>query len=372
MIRLLGFIDDFLGSIFKRVGLATAVNTEQLALFRIFYGGLLLCYFLPSWSWLNDVPPGFFDPQLLSFAYLTDDYLPDVVYILSDVLVVVVLLLITLGIHTRKCLLLMFVVCAILFSYSFSFGKVDHYTNLFLFTYPALAFTNSGTKYAIRKDRVLPQSTQETALIVMGIIIAFGYFSAGLVKCLHWIDFDQGSSGFYDWLIYSFFNSENQSLFAPYLFQLPVYLFEPLDYLAALFEVSGFFFLLKGRKYWLFYLTLASLFHLANLLTLNLSFALNVLCYGIFIIGPILALFHKRQHVIFSKYKKLLMIGVIGIALIKIVLILSDLPVENYHNYAPLLNFELTMDILLWVFTIICGIYLLRSRTKTNKKYNYE
>lgn len=362
MIRLLGFIDDFLGGIFHRIGLSTAVSTEQLALFRIFFGGLLLCYFLPSWSWLNDVPPGFFDPQFLSFAYLTDDYLPDAVYIFSDVLVVIILLLITLGIHTRKCLLFMFVISAILYSYTFSFGKVDHYTNLFLFTYPVLAFTNSGTKFALLKDRALNKRTQEVALTVLGIVIVFGYLSAGLAKFLNWIDFDPDSSGFLYWLYYSYFNSGNQYLLSPYLFQLPTYLFEPLDYLAALFEVSGFFFLLKGRKYWIFYLTLASAFHLANLLTLNLSFALNVLCFGIFIISPILERLYSKRQTIFLKYKTSLIIAAVLIALIKIVQILTALPVYNYHNYAPLVHFELSTDILLWVFTIICGIYLLKSR----------
>jgi len=370
MTRLLHSIDKSLGHIFHRIESATTVGTDQLALFRIFYGALLLCYFLPSWSWLNEVPPGFFDPQFLSFAYLTDNYLPGYVYILSDVLVIVLLLFITLGIHSRKCLLLMFVISAILFSYSFSFGKIDHYTNLFLFTYPVLAFTNSGTKYALIKDRALSRRTQENALIVMGIIIAFGYLGAGLPKCLHWIDFDPDNSGFLSWLYYSFFNSENQSLLAPYLFKIPVYLFEPLDYLAAIFEVSGFFFLFKSRKYWLFYLTLASFFHFANLVTLNLSFALNVLCYGIFIISPIIAHIYQKHRDFFGKYKKSLIIGMVIIALIKIVLVLSDLPVYNYHNFAPMLNFELTMDIFLWIFTIICGIYLLYSKKMPFKKTN--
>lgn len=364
MIRLLTSIDLALKRFFDCVELSTHVNTQQLALFRVFFGAIIICYFLPSWSWLNDVPPGFFDPQFLSFAYLTDNFLPGYIYVFLDMVVIILLLLITLGVYTRRCLLLLCFLSSILYSYSFSFGKIDHYTNLFLFTYPVLAFTNSGTKYALRKDRILSSRTQTVSLIVMGIIIAFGYFNAGLAKCLSWIDFNPNTSGFLDWVYYSFFNSENQYLLAPYVFSIPNNLFEPLDYLAALFEVSGFFFLLRGRKYWLFYLTIASVFHLTNLLVLNLSFALNVLCFGIFIVSPVLAQLHKRYYNQFADKVKFLIFAIAIVAIFKITLLLTDLPVYNYHNYAPLIHLEHFIDFLLWSFSIICGVILIRRDIK--------
>ncbi len=364
MIRFLTSIDLALKRFFDRVELSTRVSTRQLALFRVFFGAILLSCFLPSWSWLNEVPPGFFDPQFLSFAYLTDDFLPGPLYVFLDVVVIILLLLITLGIYTRSCLLLLFLLSSMLYSYSFSFGKVDHYTNLFLFTYPVLGFTNSGTQFALRKDRALPARTQTISLIVMGIIIAFGYFNAGLAKCLSWIDFDLNTSGFLDWVYYCFFNSENQYLLAPYVLKVPGYLFEPLDYLAALFEVSGFFFLLKGRKYWLFYLTVASIFHLTNLLVLNLSFALNVLCYGIFLVSPVLSLLHRRYYAFYADKVKYFIYVSVFMAIFKIMVLLTDLPVYNYHNYAPLIHFEHVMDFLLWSFSIGCGVVLLKRELK--------
>lgn len=366
MIRLLTSIDLVLKRFFDRVALSTQVSTQQLALFRVFFGAILLSYFLPSWSWLNEVPPGFFDPQFLSFAYLTDDFLPGPLYVFLDVIVIILLLMITLGMYTRRCLLLLYLLSSILYSYSFSFGKVDHYTNLFLFTYPVLAFTNSGTQFALRKDRPLSARTQTASLIVMGIIIAFGFCNAGLAKCLSWIDFNPNTSGFLDWVYYCFFNSENQYLLAPYVLKVPSYLFEPIDYLAALFEISGFFFLLKSRKYWLFYLTVASFFHLTNLLVLNLSFALNVLCFGIFIISPVLAHLHQRYHPLYDDKVKYLAAAVVMVAVFKITVLLTDLPVYNYHNYAPLIHVEHGIDFLLWSFSIACGVFLLRRDLKTS------
>ena len=367
MIRLLNSIDLALKRFFDRVELSTHVNTQQLALFRIFYGTILICYFLPSWSWLNEVPPSFYDPQLLSFAFLTDDFLPGHLFVFFDLAVVILLLMTILGVYTRRCLLLLYIISSILYSYTFSFGKIDHYTNLFLFTYPILAFTNSGTQYAMRKDRTLSARTQKVSLSIMGIIIAFGYFNAGLAKCLSWIDFNPNTSGFLDWVYYSFFNSENQYLLAHYIFNIPNNLFEPIDYLAAVFEVSGFFFLLKGRKYWLIYLTVASVFHLTNLLVLNLSFALNVLCFGIFIISPVLAQLHQKYHAIYADKIKYLIYAVVMVAVFKITALLTDLPVYNYHNYAPYIHFEHIMDVLLWSFSIICGVILLKQDLKFSK-----
>ncbi|WP_149277118.1 hypothetical protein [Pareuzebyella sediminis] len=365
MIRLLVYIDNSLGKLFDRIEPATAVGTEQLSAFRIFFGILMLLYFLPSWSWLNEVPEGFFDPYLLSFAYLTEDFPPPSIFTFLDVTVIILLLLVTLGIYTRKSLLLLYVISGVLFSYSFSFGKIDHYTNLFLFSYPVLAFTNSGTKFALLPDRKLSEKTQKTSLIVLGIIIAFGYFTAGLAKCLEWVDFDLSTNGFLDWIFYCFFHSENQSLLAPYLFSIPQFILEPLDYLAALFEISGFFFLFKGKKYWVFYLTIASIFHLTNLIFFNLSFALNTLCYGIFIVSPILSIIAKKNKPISKKWIRWLVGLSITVAFVKIVQISTDLPVYNYHNYTPLVHIELFVDLVLWLFTISCGIFLL-SLGKTN------
>lgn len=357
MTRFLNSIDSGLNPLFQRLESATWVGTEQLACFRIVFGALLLLYFLPSWSWLSEVPPAFFNPYLLSFAYLTDDFLPDFLYMALDVAVIMLLLCITLGVYSRWSLILMYLLSTVLYSYTFSFGKIDHFTNLFLFTYPVLAFTNAGTRFALIKDKVVSDRTQASALMVLGVVIAFGLFNAGISKCLDWIDFDLKTSGFLSWLYYVYFNTENIYLLVPYLFKVPREVFEPLDYLAALFEVAGFIFLFKGRRYWILFLLVASIFHLMNLLNLNLSFALNTLTYGIFIVSPVALLMYKKYVPFFRRWKNYFMIALSLIALARIIMVLTDNIIYNYHNSLSWIRFELAVDLLLWLCTIGCGIY---------------
>lgn len=357
MTRFLSFIDKGLHPIFQRLESATWVSTEQLACFRVIYGALLLLYFLPSWSWMSEVPSGFFNPYKLSFAYLTNDYLPDMVYMGLDALIIVLLLFITLGIYSRWSLLLMYVLSGVLFSYTFSFGKIDHFTNLFLFTYPILAFTNAGTRFALIKDKPVSDRMQSGTLMVLGVVITFGFFISGISKCLGWIDFNVDTSGFAGWLYYAYFNSENTHLLVPYLVKVPTYLFEPMDYVASIFEVVGIFFLLKGRRYWIMFLLIASIFHLTNLIVLNLGFSLNTLTYGIFIVSPVAHIFYKKYAAFFKKWRTFFIIVLVAIALVRIIMVLTDNIIFIYHTELSLIEFELGVDMVLWVLTITCGVY---------------
>lgn len=357
MTRFLSFIDKGLHPLFHRLESATWVGTEQLACFRVVYGALMLLYFLPSWSWMSEVPEGFFNPYKLSFAYLTNGYLPDALYISLDALVVVLLLFITLGIYSRWSLLLMYILSGALYSYTFSFGKIDHFTNLFLFTYPVLVFTNIGTRYALIRDKPVSERMQSGALMVLGVVIAFGLFNAGISKCLDWIDFNVKTSGFASWLHYAYFNSENTYLLVPYMFELPTFLFEPLDYIASIFEVAGIFFLLNGRRYWIFFLLIASIFHLTNLFILNLGFGLNTLTYGIFIVSPVLLTVYQKYAAFFKKWWLYFAIGLVAIAVVRILMVFTDTIIFIYHADLSLIEFELGIDLMLWLFTIVCGIY---------------
>ena len=119
--------------------------------------------------------------------------------------------------------------------------------------------------------------------------------------------------------------------------------------------------------FWLIYLTVASIFHLTNLLVLNLSFALNILCFGIFIISPVLAQLHQKYYAIYADKIKYLIYAVVMVVIFKITVLLTDIPVYNYHNYAPLIHFEHIIDFLLWSFSIVCGLILLKQDLKASK-----
>lgn len=362
MIQFLNSIDSWLGTLFEAIKSATYVKTDHLAYYRVVFGILLLCYFLPSWSWLADTPPALFTPYFFSFANLTDNHLPNLVYFIADILAILFILMITLGIRAKVAFYGMFVLSSICYSYYYSFGKIDHHTTILIFTYLIFARTNAGTKFALFKDAKIATATQNNAIALLAIFICFGFFSAGFPKLLKWIDFDLNSSGILTWFYPSYFLEKNQMFLAPYVFKLPAILLECMDYVAAIFEISGLFFLLKGKKYWVFFLSTACVFHLANLLLLNIDFSLNLLAYGIFISAPILYEIFQKYHTFFLKYKNFIIAFLSAIALVRLLFIISDIS-WMFSSYDSV-NFILKnyINLLLWVFAILCGYLILISK----------
>lgn len=368
MIRFLNSIDSWLGSVFESIKSATYIKTDHLAMYRLVFGALLLCYFLPSWSWLADTPSAFFTPYFFSLANLTENHLPNWAYRSADVLAIVFTLMIALGIRAKVAFYGMFVLSSVFYSYYYSFGKIDHHTTILIFTYLMLAQTNSGTKIALFKDKKISTNTQNIAIALLAILICFGFFSAGLPKLLKWIDFDLNSSGILFWFYFSYFLEDHQMFLAPSVFHIPAVLLECLDYTAAIFEVSGFFFLLKGKKTWVFYLTIACVFHLANLLFLNIDFSLNLLAYGVFIAAPVLYNVFQKYQTPILKYKVMIIVFFIAIALIRLLLYVLDIS-WMFSNYDSV-NFVVKnyINLFLWIFGIIGGYAILRRHKSSNLK----
>ncbi|WP_461443018.1 hypothetical protein [Maribacter sp.] len=360
MIRFLHFIDKFLGLGFERIKSATSLPDRQLALYRIFFGAVLLVYFSPTWSWLVDTPPAFFDPFLFSFANLTDNHLPNYLYRSADVLAVVLLLMITLGIRARMAFFGLFLLHAVFLSFYYSFGKIDHHTTLLVFTYLIFGFTNSGTKLAWIKDRKIATGTQNSAIAILALCICFGFFSAGLPKLTRWIDFDLNSSGFLFWYYPAYFLEKNQMFLAPYVNQIPRFVLECMDYMAAIFEISGFIFLLKGKKTWLFFLTIACIFHLANLLLLNIDFTMNLLAYGIYLIAPGLYFFVKKHKIVLLRTKLIFIVLFVALALLKILFQTSTIS-GVFFNYESIdITIKNYVNLFIWIAAIYCGWFALK------------
>lgn len=288
MKNLLSSIDSGLGRIFDRIIENCMVGTLQLAYFRIFIGLFFLSIFMPSWEWLGNVPQGFFSPHYFSIANLFDSFPPKIFFLILDVVIILLFGLVTLGIYTRISLLAIFLLCCFGYNFSYSFGKIDHGTTLFLFAILTLVFTNCGNKLALVKDKPLPIKLQKYALAGLGIIISFGLFTAGLPKLIIWIDFNLDNNGFLSWFYPGYYMFDRQYLLANTVFNMPYFSFEIADYLAAVMEVCSVLFLLAGRRAWRIYIIILCVFHLLNVLILNIPFTLNVAAYGIFIISPIL------------------------------------------------------------------------------------
>ncbi|MCO4822649.1 MAG: hypothetical protein KC469_11310 [Flavobacteriaceae bacterium] len=352
-----------------RIEASTNVSKNSLPYFRVIFGSLMLLYFLPSWSWINDIPPAFFDPQVVSLAYLFNGILPDFFYISADITVIVLFVLIILGIRTRIALITMFILSAFFYSFTYSFGKIDHNTSFLIFTYLVLAFTNSGTDLAILKDKKLSKKTESLALILLSLIICFGFFSAGISKFIRWIDFDLSTSGFLSWFNTGYFLGDSEMLLAPYVFNIPVFILEILDYITPLFELSAVMFLLNGKKSWFIFLLIACIFHISTLLLLNIDFTLNILTYSIFLLTPLF----NRCNFQSKKYHlriRIFVYFILLIALIKIALVIIDeqVPFSNFLSISQ--NTTNYINLFLWIMTIGLSSYILKNPKSFGLKTN--
>jgi hypothetical protein len=92
---------------------------------------------------------------------------------------------------------------------------------------------------ALVPDLRIDPKIAERALATAGLFIAFGMFTAGLEKALHWINFDFSTSGFLSWFYPGYFTLDRKLLLAPAVLKVPPYLFKILDFLAvALLHLS--------------------------------------------------------------------------------------------------------------------------------------
>jgi hypothetical protein len=106
--------------------------------------------------------------------------------------------LITIGIRTRACTIVLCLLTFISTSFVYSFGKIDHDILLWVVAL-CLAFTDWGVPYAIVPDRHIDPKVAARALATAGVLIAFGMFTAGFEKSLLWMNFDLSTSGFLSW-----------------------------------------------------------------------------------------------------------------------------------------------------------------------------
>jgi hypothetical protein len=358
----LNYIDSFLGNILKRIEDSSHVDTQSLAYFRIFMGIFMLAHYLPEWLWFGDAPQAFFNPHLFTATILWDGFWSKNLYFILDLSNIILFALITLGIRTRLSFFLLFIINYIGYSFEFSFGKIDHEIHLFLIVLLILAFTNCGTKTALIKDKVLKPHFQKWALSLLCIYIAFGFFTAGLPKFIRWVDFNINEIGFLDWFYKGYFTYDRFILLADSVFSTPYIVFEIADHLAPTIELVSFVFLLWSRKVWRIYLIILCFFHMGNTLLLNIEFALNITCYGIFLIAPFLS--YIRPYLPKGRQAKNLLVGLVAI------LVLIQIGTEVYHwdytyeigYYSEKFLIDSYISVVMWIFIISIGIFTITKK----------
>jgi hypothetical protein len=285
MTKFLDFVERGVAILWRRLEETCSNDARSLGLFRIFWGAFILLFFTPYSAFVSHVPQSFYNPPILSLANLFAGFPPYWLMLSGDLVRIWLVVLITAGIKTRWCTITLCLLTFLSNNFVYSFGKIDHDDLLWVVTL-CLAFTDWGVHYALIPDRPINPKAAARALATAGVVIAFGFFTAGFEKALRWVNLDFSTGGFLSWFYPGYYLLDRKFLLAPFVFRVPPQSFKILDYTAVAFELSPFLFLLAGRTAWRAWLLVATCFHLANALLLNIPFYIHVLVYLPFITFP--------------------------------------------------------------------------------------
>jgi uncharacterized membrane protein YphA (DoxX/SURF4 family) len=189
MTKSLIFIERSLTIFWQRLEDTCSNDARSLGLFRIFWGIYILLFFTPYSAFVGQVPQAFYNPPVLSLAFLFAGFPPYWLMLAGDLVRIWLVVLVTIGIKTRFCIIVLCLLTFISNNFVYALGKIDHDTLLWAVAL-CLAFTDWGVPYALVPDRRVNPKAATRALATAGVLIAFGFFTAGFEKALHWINFD--------------------------------------------------------------------------------------------------------------------------------------------------------------------------------------
>lgn len=345
---------DIHQKIWTNIIATTRVETSVISNYRRIYTLFLLVIFLPNTLWLGTLPDALFDPPQISIPALLSGF-PNATIILSLHLLIILGIVLT-AINKYRVLAGISTVALTLFLFSFvySLGKIDH--NIMLFMVLFCFSLGDWGDFQNGKYGILPIPGET----LLAIFLAFGMFTAGILKARHWIDFDLDASGFLSWFYNGYFNINRTELLADSVFSIPPLLIESFDYLAVFFELCPFLVLISGKRmWWKAWILIACSFHLANLLFLNIPFLIHTIVYLPFILHPKMTTIFAR---ISNSHWNILII-VIGVVQV-ICLVAGGQSLFKYiiNNHSTLL----WVSLVCWLLTLSIGIVDFRSRLQND------
>ncbi|HJP84986.1 MAG TPA: DCC1-like thiol-disulfide oxidoreductase family protein [Gemmatimonadaceae bacterium] len=257
-------------------------TAQGLALSRIFFAAFFLITGIPTFSWVSRNPPGFFDPPTLSAVTFLPTFPPAWAMQALDVFICVLLVFVLVGFKTKASSVLLTLTWLLGNSFRYSFGLIDH-TILTVIAPLVMAFSGWGAAYSIdSKMRKATGEIEAWPLSLLALLVGFGFFSAGFPKLFVWADFNLSTQGARSWLVTGWYRLGRNRLLAPLFLSINnPYFWEMMDLTAVTFETTFIFSLVK-RGLFRTYLFIAVMFHLANLLMLNIGFITILPVYVIF------------------------------------------------------------------------------------------
>lgn len=376
MNKYLNWIESTLEHCWLRIEDSCGNDSQSLSRLRIIYGLFILIFYNFNFAWIGEIPQGLFRPKFFSLSNLFNGFPSYSIMLTIEVLLVISAFCLLLGIKARIAGIIFVIVYFVANSFHFSFGKIDHGEIVFLIFILGLSFTNWGVNNALIPDRGVAISTQKRILAILAVVLCFGMFTAGFEKALYWVDFNLETGGFLRWFYNGFFTHGRDYLLAPIVIRLPPKIFETADYFAVVFELVPFIALFLGKKWWLVWLLIASVFHLANTLLLNISFTAHAPVYLSFIALSLFSLRGKIDVItrIKSSYFLFSLTAVVGLHYL--LNLLSGNSVYSPVRYAtPLfeneVELELYVSIFIWTVTILLiGLAIFKNASSTKLKNN--
>ncbi len=320
------------------------IDGNSLGFYRILFCGWLMLFSPSSYAWIGDVPKAFYNPPILSFASLLDTFPDRSFFLLLDVVIAISLVLVAVGFLTRFSTAALLIAQLVGNNFQYSFGKIDHiiFVQCVLLV---MLIVDWGRSLSLDQLIFRRKSCSASSIWLLAVLLAFGFFSAGFGKAIHWIDFDLETNGFLSWLYSGYYTLDRQELLAPFAIQLrPVWLWEFADITAVLFEL-GFILAILRRRSFMVWLLIACLFHLANCLILNISFAPYSICYLAFV--PWTRLIPSLANLERLPVWVLLSVG--------LVMILGGPPFNLFQFWLASPSWSLERGVVMW---IACGLIL--------------
>ncbi|MGB3574278.1 MAG: hypothetical protein WBA01_19750 [Phormidesmis sp.] len=230
----------------------------------------------------------------MSIGSLLKAFPPSPFFQAIDIAIGVCTVTLLLGFCTRLSTTLLLGLIVIGSTFQYSLGKIDHGDALYLCALLAMCFQDWGALFSV--DALLNKSLKKSSgkspinhqpktadLSFLGVLIAFGFLTAGFGKALNWVDFDLTTSGFLSWFYDGYFNQGRGRLLAPLVLHINIpLLWELIDVSAVVFEL-GVLLAILSRTGWYTWLTIACVFHLMNCLLLNIEFEMNAVVYLAFV-----------------------------------------------------------------------------------------
>jgi len=258
------------------------LSAKTLGIFRIFYGIFTIFILgILDLRVLSTLPNYIYDPPLLSIASFTSGYPGYYFFLILSLLIFFLHFFVLFGYKTRVSSILLTVLSLIGYSFYFSIGKINHGQMVLVWIPLLLGLAGWGRAYSVDSYRYSSKATYDVKgwpVFLLVSILVFGMFSAGLPKLMGgWLD--PHTHAVRGHFLMRYYVLNRQGFLAPYFEKLKSsFIWEGMDYTAVIFELS-FLIMLFRKKYLQFYVILGLIFHILNLLILNISFIPNIVIY---------------------------------------------------------------------------------------------